>query len=76
MLASVERAPYSVAKNTFSNMKDFVNDPVAISFWIISITMVAATVFLLKGSRTVCYSYMCEPWVQIGTSSVVYRYSD
>ena len=37
MLPSGERAPYSVAKDTFSSMKDFVNDPVAISFRFISI---------------------------------------
>merc|ERR1711912_229174 len=72
------------------------NDPVAISFWIISIAMVAATVFFLMESMNVGhhwktsmnvgalvtlvaavhYFYMREFWVQIGTSSIVYRYID
>merc|ERR1711913_158748 len=42
------------------------NDPVAISFWVISIAMVAA----------VHYFYMREFWVQLGTSPIVYRYID
>merc|ERR1719194_120660 len=33
------------------------NDPVAISFWIISIAMVAATVFFLMESMTVSYHW-------------------
>merc|ERR1712199_57557 len=42
----------------FENMTDYhgflsPNDPVAISFWIISISMVAATVFFLMESLTV-----------------------
>ena len=33
------------------------NDPVAISFWIISISMVAATVFFLMESMSVSYQW-------------------
>merc|ERR1719230_2435046 len=51
-----------------SNLHGFLdpNDAVAISFWIISITMVAA----------VHYFYMREFWVQIHMSPILYRYID
>merc|ERR1711972_1238369 len=65
-------------------------------FWIISIAMVAATVFFLMESAAVGkhwqtsmnvgalvtlvaavhYFYMREFWVQIGTSPILYRYTD
>merc|ERR1711982_298016 len=42
-----------------ADLKGFLNpnDPVAISFWIISIAMVAATVFFLMGSQSVGYHW-------------------
>merc|ERR1719313_2075791 len=72
------------------------NDAVAISFWIISISMVASTVFFLMESATVSlhwktslnvgalvtlvagvhYFYMCEFWVTIHSSPILYRYID
>ena len=68
------------------------NDPVAISFWIISIAMVASTVFFLMESKVVgshwktslyCGAlvtlvdfYMREFWVQIHSSPILYRYID
>merc|ERR1719321_975115 len=44
---------------TTQNLHGFLNpnDPVAISFWIISISMVAATVFFLMESMNVSYKW-------------------
>merc|ERR1712193_367757 len=50
------------------NLHGFLNpdDAVAISFWIISISMVASTVFFL----------MREFWVTLHSSPILYRYID
>merc|ERR1711939_1137205 len=63
------------------------NDGVAISFWIISIMMVAAAVgnhwktsmnvgALVTLVAGVHYFYMREFWVVMGTSPILYRYID
>merc|ERR1712003_463027 len=63
------------------------NDGVAISFWIISIAMGAATVLshwktslhvgaLVTLVAGVHYMYMREYWVQVHESPIVYRYVD
>merc|ERR1711985_229259 len=62
------------------------NDGVAISFWIISISMVATTVFFLMESMNVSalvtlvagvhYFYMREYWITLHSSPILYRYID
>merc|ERR1711909_244925 len=49
-----------------TDLKGFLdpNDPVAISFWIISIAMVAATVFFLMESQAVRLHW--KTWVNVG----------
>jgi len=49
----------SAASTSTTDLKGFLNpnDPVAISFWIISIAMVAATVFFLMESNSVGYHW-------------------
>merc|ERR1719162_2623347 len=53
------------------------NDPVAISFWIISISMVAATVFFLWESMSLGHQWKTSMNVgALGTSPILYRYID
>jgi bacteriorhodopsin len=49
----------AATSNGIQDLKGFLNpnDPVAISFWVISIAMVAATVFFLMESMTVNYHW-------------------
>ena len=42
------------------------NDPVAISFWIISISMVASTVFFLMESMAFCFWRPLEDSMNVG----------
>jgi len=49
----------SAASSSTTDLKGFLNpnDPVAISFWVISIAMVAATVFFLMEAQSVSYHW-------------------
>merc|ERR1711861_80691 len=81
-------APMSSTKPVANPADAFLqpHDGVAISFWIISIAMIASTVFFWAEAATVGslvtlvagvhYMYMREFWVQVHTSPIVYRYVD
>ena len=62
------------------------NDFVGISFWLVSMGMIATTVFffsergtvagLVTGIAFIHYMYMRDVWVSTGDSPTVYRYID
>merc|ERR1712072_1113673 len=66
------------------------NDFVGISFWLVSMGMIAATVFFFAERNTVAaswrtsvtgvafvhYIYMREVWIETGDTPTVYRYID